>query len=713
MKSSIMVISLVLAFGLTVAANASAESAPAAGLLSTAGSKIAPEEVVLASALTGLEWTDNPAETLHYDGGNANAIGLTSGGTYRGAVRFTPTFKCTVKAVLFYQRDASSNDYIFIFGEDNDTTPGSIVDSFPYTGSGSMRWKWIDLTRPLVATAGTDFWACVRVTHDSAKFPLGVDSGPMIRNRGGFIATGASGGHWQQLPDLNPQLNYNWNIRAIVEPVSGLAHDVGVSRILSPGTGITPGSYTPKARIVNFGETAESDIPVTCQIDSSGTLVYNQTTTYPGPLAPGHRTEVTFSPDWNTGPSGNSYTVSMFTALGSDMDRSNDTTSQITNIMAGQVVMDHDTGYCKLTVTCLGSIGYTEPPSYSGSGFCYPKTSASHLFYSSLMLGNSQSYLVDRFYNQPANSGVNTDFRIVDSLHAIVPPGSGDEHFRCIMNDAGHTSPKDLKITQNSYMCADPGYDDFVILVYDIQNHGSNATNGLYAGVVSDFDVGTDPRKDDVHSDTVRRAVWMRYYTSANPTIGLVVLDPPHFAGLAGINHRYYIYPDSCVTDGQKYRMLNGAIGDRNSTESYDWSLVASFGPFDLPAGAKQRVAFAVVGGISEANFKVNADSAQSWYNTQVGLAENPNQPRAGRWFEIVPNPFRKGTFIHYFSSTPGRLEIKAYDASGRLKEETGREITTGNGIYHWQPKNLARGVYFLKVNTPDKETVTKVLLLN
>ncbi|OYD17141.1 hypothetical protein CH330_00720, partial [candidate division WOR-3 bacterium JGI_Cruoil_03_51_56] len=222
--------------------------------------------------------------------------------------------------------------------------------------------------------------------------------------------------------------------------------------------------------------------------------------------------------------------------------------------LPGRVVMDHDTGYCKLTVTCLGSIGYTDPPSYIGSGFCYPKTMPSQLFYSSFMLGNSSSYLVDRFYNQPANSGVNTDFRIVDSLHAVVPPGSGDEHFKCVMNDAGHPAHKNLRITQQSHMCADTRYDDFVILVYDIENQGSNALNGLYAGIVSDLDVGSDPRKDDVHSDTVRRAVWMRYYTSANPTIGLVVLDPPHFAGLAGINHRYYIYPDSCVTDGQKYR---------------------------------------------------------------------------------------------------------------------------------------------------------------
>ncbi len=713
MKSSIMLISLMLALGLgmaAVTATGPAESTPVPGLLSAAGPSITPEEVVLAPALNRLEWTDNPEETLHYDGGNANAIGLTGGGTYRGAVRFTPTFKCTVKAVLFYQRDASANDYVFFFGEENDTTPGAILDSFPYAGSGSMRWKRVDLPRPLVALAGTDLWACVRVAHDSAKFPLGVDSGPMIRDRGGFIATGAGGGNWRQLPDLNPQLNYNWNIRAIVEPVPGLAHDVGVSQILSPGTSINPGSYTPKARVVNFGETAESSIPVTCQVDSSGTLVYNQTTTYPGPLQPGHRAEVTFSPDWNTGPSGNSYTVSMFTALGSDMDRSNDTTSRTTAIMTGQAIADHDTGYCKLSVTCFGAIGY-DAPSDAGSGFCYPKTAASVLFYSSFAVGNGPDYVADRHFSQPASGPPNDDLKPVDSLMPVVPPEAGDQQWRASYSDAGHPSAKGLVITQNSYQAAATGYDDFVVLVFDILNDGSSPVNGLYAGVFGDFDIGTS-NTNTATSDETRRLTYMRQQGTANPSVGVKILAPTSFANLSAIDHDRYVYPDSCMTDGQKSRFLDATIVQRNSNRPYDWSTCTSVGPFDLPVGSSYRFAVAFVGGSDENQVRAHADSAQSWYNTQVGLAESPGRVRAARWFEVVPNPFRKGTFVNYFSSTAGRLELEAYDATGRLVEETGLEIGGGSGVYHWQPKNLAHGVYFLNIRTPDKETVTKVLLL-
>ena len=45
---------------------------------------------------------------------------------------------------------------------------------------------------------------------------------------------------------------------------------MGVTRILAPGTNVPVGSYAPTCRVVNFGANAESNIPVTCWIDSGG-----------------------------------------------------------------------------------------------------------------------------------------------------------------------------------------------------------------------------------------------------------------------------------------------------------------------------------------------------------------------------------------------------------------------------------------------------------
>jgi hypothetical protein len=38
--------------------------------------------------------------------------------------------------------------------------------------------------------------------------------------------------------------------------------------------------------------------------------------------------------------------------------------------------------------------------------------------------------------------------------------------------------------------------------------------------------------------------------------------------------------------------------------------------------------------------------------------------------------------------------------------------VKPGAGTWYWQPKDLARGVYFLKAGTPDGESVAKVLLV-
>ena len=135
-------------------------------------------------------------------------------------------------------------------------------------------------------------------------------------------------------------------------------------------------------------------------------------------------------------------------------------------------------------------------------------------YYSSLALGNSASYLVDRYYGNPATN-YNTDFHLQDSLWAVFPPGSGDEHFRCVLNDGGHAAPKSITVAQNSFMTAASGYDDFAVLVYDIHNGGAGAADGLYAGVFADFDIGSDPATNQAAADTMRRTCLL--YTSPSP----------------------------------------------------------------------------------------------------------------------------------------------------------------------------------------------------
>ncbi|MEO0079844.1 MAG: kelch repeat-containing protein [candidate division WOR-3 bacterium] len=112
---------------------------------------------------------------------------------------------------------------------------------------------------------------------------------------------------------------------------TGNETDVGVAQIVTPPPIVTPGLYTPRARIKNFGTQPQSNIPIDCWIDSAGTRVYEENVTYPGPLEPGATADVDFSPQWRA--VGGSYDVTMFTYLDGDQLRSNDTMRSTTRVM--------------------------------------------------------------------------------------------------------------------------------------------------------------------------------------------------------------------------------------------------------------------------------------------------------------------------------------------------------------------------------------------
>ena len=382
----------------------------------------------------------------------------------------------------------------------------------------------------------------------------------------------------------------------------------------------------------------------------------------------------------------------------------------------GSVWADIDTANCLLTTCALGSIGFDQPDG-QGHGFKWPKAGVSKLYYSGFLFGNSESYIVDHYYGHPA-SAVNTDWAIVDSVRKAGVPDMGDKEYVSVMSDAGHSTPKSVHVTQRAIQVAQPGYDGFTVMVYDIQNQGSSAITGCYAGVMADFDIYTSSSPSDRgRADAARRATWMRGSNNANPTLGVKLLQPTTASNLTLIDHDKYVYPDSAMSESMKYRFLNGTINNPVSNRNYDWSLVTAAGPFDLAAGGNERVAFAVLGGTDSTNFGVNADSAQSWWDHFSAILEPANEhgglPRLS-FVTLAPNPFTSATQVSYIMPVAGRLMIRAYDAAGSLVGNVfDREIAAGKGTFNWQPWGMAGGVYFLKVSTPCGGQTQKFFMLH
>ncbi|MCX7995615.1 MAG: C25 family cysteine peptidase [candidate division WOR-3 bacterium] len=373
---------------------------------------------------------------------------------------------------------------------------------------------------------------------------------------------------------------------------------------------------------------------------------------------------------------------------------------------------DHDTGACVFTVTTNGSFGTTYPYG-EGSGFKYSKlASYGCLYYASMVCGTDPSYIVDRFYGPPASSTINQDFKILDTLKPIIPPLKAHEEYEAWYSDSGHPSPKGLIIKQWSLSLAHTGYDDWVIVCFYYYNRGTNPINNFYSGMMFDFDI-YNTVNNIVRSDSVRRFVYMFLSTSSQkPTAGIRILEPLHACNLSAINHSQYVTPSPMMSEIVKDSFLTGKKKVSSGTTSTNWTIIASTGPFNIPAGGYVRVAYAIVGGDDTTSAKINSDSAQSWWNRFVGVEIEKEDGVAGeiKAFDICPNPVSGMFGIRYQLKNKERILINLYDISGRFIEHIYSGELSGNGYLNHRPENLSEGVYLICFEINGKKKWGKIV---
>jgi hypothetical protein len=244
----------------------------------------------------------------------ASAIGLSSGGTFEGAIRLTPTELSpytgwNIIAIVFRHYESSLNNVVKVYGNGTASSPGPLLTSEPYT-SDTPGWKWIALSSPVTIPGTGDLWCSVEATHPAGEYPLAVDAGPAVDGKGDWIGPGM----WGELQSQG--LDYNWQILAIVQLL--LDNDVeavsiDIPSILPPDT-----AFNPQATVENVGLDTNT-FDVTCEIDPGG---YSSTAVVTD-LAPDESIQIAF-PDEFTFPIG-AYTVTVYTELAGDGNPANDT----------------------------------------------------------------------------------------------------------------------------------------------------------------------------------------------------------------------------------------------------------------------------------------------------------------------------------------------------------------------------------------------------
>ena len=251
---------------ISVVALATAEvSAVESRLISAAGLSEGRKPVQEALLTDGTDGTD----TLHWDGPNDDAgIGMAEGGTFWGAVRLTPVENCTLTSVLWFNYTFASRAVICVWGAGNDYMPGVLLDTVVST-TGIYAWHDVPVPHRWLA-AGEDIWVGVRATHPRGTFPLGHDAGPMVVLGGGYVSF--DGGGWMQMKQLDPSLDFNWNMRAVVQSAPAGLSNQGVTSANPSGFRVTPNPASTGSINIEMQVTRASDIRVMI-FDASGRCV--------------------------------------------------------------------------------------------------------------------------------------------------------------------------------------------------------------------------------------------------------------------------------------------------------------------------------------------------------------------------------------------------------------------------------------------------------
>ena len=322
MRIGATILSLMLLVGFSLAAQTTDASAPySAGGLSS----LRPLSEAVRSPGSPLG-PDAIGDTLRVDlEAFENAVGLTSGGIFYAAARLSPTKACTVATVVFYKWEASYDDYLFVWGKGTPSTPGQLIESVPYSGAIAMAWQTVNL--PILVPLADDkdeIWVGPRINHGAGTYPLGIDDGPPVAGRGGWIN---ADGRWVELSSVGYEAN--WHIRALLGHGAIPTIDVGAELVLAPKDTVVSGPVAPKVRIRNFGANPVNNVPVICEIDSvvadTSHIVFTDTANYTGPLAPAETADVTFPKSWIGVAHKNYYQVRVFTKLPEDPVYTNDT----------------------------------------------------------------------------------------------------------------------------------------------------------------------------------------------------------------------------------------------------------------------------------------------------------------------------------------------------------------------------------------------------
>ncbi len=195
-----------------------------------------------------------PSAWLGWDNGtNNDAIGLTGGGTFSVAARFTPAqlgeyAGTSLTKVRFFPYAAGT----FVLKVWLGANASQLVVTQPVASVTVGEWNEVAISTPVPVTGTSELWIGYTVTHGANDFPAGVDAGPAVAGFGDMISL--DGSVWESMATAYA-LNYNWNLNGFVETIDGVTalQPISDNTVYGPVSQLVRGNLpmSPNATVTN------------------------------------------------------------------------------------------------------------------------------------------------------------------------------------------------------------------------------------------------------------------------------------------------------------------------------------------------------------------------------------------------------------------------------------------------------------------------------
>lgn len=336
------------------------------------------------------------------------------------------------------------------------------------------------------------------------------------------------------------------------------------------------------------------------------------------------------------------------------------------------------------SVNGVGNIGFNDfITNRQGLGVRYAN-SANALFESGFLIGNGPARVSDRIRNANFQD---QDFAVVEKIGP--EEGPADLTISATFDDRNAANPLGVEVKQYTYAFHNLADQNYILFEYQVQNQGSSALNGLYAGMFADWDMVAGNQNLNV-SDYNEAAKLAYAYDLGNASrnyYGYALLSDEPFHAYANLSTGPFSYSSQA-----KFEALSSPVSPALSRAGFaqggaDVMNFVSGGPFNLAAGETRRIAFAMVAGRSPAELVTARQAALQRYRCDIlGL-------RPDKLFTISDSLPRTGMPVSFTDQNPSATAW-AWDMGDGTR-------LTGPSVSHTYTQ---AGTYrvILTVQTPD-----------